>query len=155
VGVIVVVIVLLIVGLLTQGGGSKSPSQQSAGKSSSSKSSRKPSRASGGRGAASEAGASSRASVVALSLHASAPVYVCLIDDKGRKRIDGEELQAGTITPTYHARRFRITLGNSAVTMFVDGHERTVPASSQAIGYSITKSGGRRRLALGSLPTCK
>jgi hypothetical protein len=29
-----------------------------------------------------------------------------------------------------------------------------VPASSQAIGYLITKGNGRRRLPLGSLPTC-
>jgi hypothetical protein len=92
--------------------------------------------------------------VVALSLRASAPVYVCLIDDKGRKRIDGEELKAGTSTSTYHAHRFEITVGNSSVTMFVDGHERLVPASGHAIGYSIT-SAGRKRLKLGSLPTCK
>ena len=51
----------------------------------------------------------------------TAPVYVCLIGDDGRKLIPGNELQAGESTPTYHARRFEITLGNSAVTMFVDG----------------------------------
>ena len=43
-------------------------------------------------------------------------------------------------TPTYHARRFELTLGNSSVTMFVDGTPRTVAPSSQAIGYSITKA---------------
>jgi hypothetical protein len=48
-----------------------------------------------------------------------------------------------------------VTLGNSSVKMFVDGRERPVPASSTAIGYSITKSGGRKRLTLGKLPTCK
>jgi cytoskeleton protein RodZ len=92
--------------------------------------------------------------IVALSLKATAVVYVCLIGDNGRKLIPGIELQAGEATPTYHAKRFEITLGNSSVTMFVDGIARTVAPSSQAIGYAITKARGRRTLAPGSLPTC-
>jgi len=92
--------------------------------------------------------------VVALSLKARAVVYVCLIGDNRRKLIPGLELKAGEATPTYHARRFEITLGNSSVTMFVDGIARTVAPSSQAIGYSITKARGRRTLAPGTLPTC-
>ena len=74
-----------------------------------------------------------------------APVYVCLIGDNGRKLIAGQELQAGQSTATYHAKRFEITLGNNAVTLYIDGRARTVPASTQAIGYSITKARGRRR----------
>jgi hypothetical protein len=68
--------------------------------------------------------------------------------------IPGEELQAGTKTPTDHAHHFTITLGNSSVTMYVDGHARVVAPSSQAIGYSINRAGERKRLAQGSLPTC-
>ncbi len=91
---------------------------------------------------------------VALSLRPSALVYVCLIDnDNGRKLIPGLELKPGTSTPTYHAKRFTITLGNSSVTMFVDGARRTVAPSSAAIGYSVTKA-GRQRLKAGQLPTC-
>jgi cytoskeleton protein RodZ len=151
VGVVVLLIVLLIVGLVGKGGGSKSSSQSASGPSS--KTTQKTGKAHSGKHPAGT-GASSRKSVVALSLHATGPVYVCLIDDKGRKRIDGEELQAGTKTSTYHAHRFLIALGNSSVKMFVDGHEREVPASSQAIGYAVTTE-GRKRLKLGSLPTCK
>jgi hypothetical protein len=92
---------------------------------------------------------------VTLSLKAFAPVYVCLIGDGGRKLIGGTELTAGSSTPTFHARRFEITLGNSSVTMFVDGRAKTVPPSSQAIGYSITKATGRHPLQAGQLPTCK
>jgi hypothetical protein len=47
-----------------------------------------------------------------------------------------------------------MTLGNNAVTMYLDGKAMTVPPSSQAIGYSITRN-GRRPLAAGQLPTCK
>jgi len=94
-------------------------------------------------------------SFVALSLRPTAVVYVCLLGDNGRKLIPGIELQPGETTPTYHARRFELTLGNSSVTMFVDGTPRTVAPSSQAIGYSITKALGRKSLAAGQLPTCK
>ena len=73
-------------------------------------------------------------------------MYVCLIGDDGRKLIPGIELQPGETTPTYHARRFEITLGNSSVTMFVDGMPRTVAPSSEPIGYSITKASGRQPL---------
>ncbi len=92
--------------------------------------------------------------LVALSLKASGLVYVCLIGDDGRKVISGVDLQPGETTPTYHARRFVMTLGNSSVTMIVDGIPRTVAPSSQAIGYSLTKAAGRHVLAAGQLPTC-
>jgi cytoskeleton protein RodZ len=153
VGVVLVLIVLLIVGLISKGGGSSSSSEQSA-RQSSSKSSKKGSKANRGKHAKATSETRSSSSIVALSLHATAPVYVCLIGDKGHVRIPGEELPAGASTSTYHSRRFEITLGNSSVKMFVDGHERPVPASSQAIGYSITKA-GRTRLKLGNLPTCQ
>ena len=86
---------------------------------------------------------------MALSLKATGAVYVCLIGDDGRKLISGVDLQSGESTPTFHARRFEITLGNSSVTMIVDGTPRTVAPSSQAIGYSITKAYGRRPLTTG------
>jgi len=92
--------------------------------------------------------------LVAVSLRAHAVVYVCLIGDDGRKLIPGIELQPGESTHTYHARRFEITLGNSSVTMFVDGTARAVAPSSEPIGYAITKADGRRPLPAGHLPTC-
>ncbi|MFI4989483.1 MAG: helix-turn-helix domain-containing protein [Solirubrobacterales bacterium] len=152
VGVVVVLIVLLVVGLIGKGGGSGSSSRTTG--QSSSQSIKKTSKTHAGKHANGTSSARSQSSIVALSLHATAPVYVCLIGDNGRKRISGVELQTGTRTSTYHAHRFLITLGNSSVKMFVDGHERPVPTSSQAIGYSITKA-GRTRLKLGNLPTCK
>jgi hypothetical protein len=91
---------------------------------------------------------------VALSLQPSAPVYVCLIGDNGRKAIPGVIIQPPYTAVTYHATRFTLTLGNNAVTMYVDGKALTVPPSSRAIGYSIT-SGGRHTLAAGQLPTCE
>ncbi len=93
--------------------------------------------------------------IVALSLKATGTVYVCLLGDHGRKLVPGTELQAGESTHTYHARHFVVTLGNSSVTMYVDGRRRTVPPSSQPIGYSVTKARGRQPLTQAQLPTCK
>jgi cytoskeleton protein RodZ len=92
--------------------------------------------------------------LVSLSLRPSALVYVCLIGDDGRKLIPGLELPAGETTKTFKARRFELTLGNSSVSMFVDGIPRTVAPSSNPIGYSITKAYGRRLLSASQLPSC-
>jgi cytoskeleton protein RodZ len=149
VGFVVLLIVLLIVGLLDTGGSSKSTRTGS--------SARKPAAArhagSAVRGGAAGTGTSPQPARVALSLHATGTVYVCLIGDGGRRLLSGTTLQPGASTPTYHARRFEITLGNNAVTMVLDGTPRTVPASSKAIGYSITKA-GRRTLPAERQPTC-
>jgi hypothetical protein len=82
----------------------------------------------------------SPAADVALSLRASTEAYVCLIGDNGRKLIPGEILQPNSTTQVYHAKHFAITLGNSSVTMIVNGVPLSVPASSQAIGYSATNN---------------
>jgi len=151
VGVIGVVIVLLVVLLIAGGGGSGTTTPTTSAVSTTARSGH-------GTGAArhgAPARGTASSGIVALSLKASALVYVCLIGDDGRKLIPGTELAAGENTPTYHARRFEITLGNSAVTMYVDGRPRTVAPSSQAIGYSLTKARGRRLLAQGQLPTCQ
>ena len=150
VGAIGSLIVLLVVLLVAGGGSSNKTTSTSATTNKHSAGARhhnsKP---------AARSGTGTVPAVVTLSLSPSAVVYVCLIGDHERKLIPGRELQPGESTPTYHARRFEITLGNSAVTMFVDGRARTVPPSSQAIGYSITKARGRQPLSAGQLPTCR
>lgn len=151
VGAIGVVIVLLIIGLLSsksnKGGGS--PSSAVNGTSAHGAHSTH-SRSSGARTGA----RSDTAGRVALSLQPSAPVYVCLIGDGGQKRIPGLIIQPPYTPVTYHATRFEITLGNNAVTMYIDGKPTTVPASASAIGYTITSS-GRHSLPASQQPTCK
>ena len=49
---------------------------------------------------------------------------MCLIGDNGRKRIPGEISSPASAHPTYHARRFELTLGNSAVTLLINGKPR-------------------------------
>jgi cytoskeleton protein RodZ len=101
------------------------------------------------------AGQGSDNSLMSLSLQTSAPVFVCLLGDGGRRVIPGLILPAGETTPTYHAKHFTIKLGNSSVTLTLDGSVRTVAPSSEPIGYSITKAKGRQTLSAAQSPTCK
>jgi cytoskeleton protein RodZ len=151
-GAIGVLIVLLLVGLLSgKGGRSSSPR---ASNTSTQKKSHKP-RSGASSVSPSSAAPRLRASGrVALSLQPTAPVWVCLIGDNGRKAIPGVTIQPPYTPVTYHAARFTITLGNNAVTMYIDGKAQTVPTTSQAIGYSITSS-GRHTLPASQLPICK
>ncbi|HLH13200.1 MAG TPA: helix-turn-helix domain-containing protein [Solirubrobacteraceae bacterium] len=144
--VIVVLIALLIAGGGSSGGGTSASTPAKA---------RARTRTAGAHGARAPSHRTSASTqTVALSLRPTAVVYVCLLGDDGRRLIPGLELQPGASTTTYHAKRFEITLGNSAVTMVIDGIPRTVPPSAEAIGYSITKAHGRHPLAPGHLPTC-
>jgi cytoskeleton protein RodZ len=150
VGIVGVVIVLLIVGLLSGGGGGSSGTTSTRTDTAARHGSGH--RGAGGR-AGSARGGSGTASTVSVQLRATGTVYVCLLGENGRRLVAGRTLEAGASTPTFTARHFELTLGNNAVTLLIDGTPRVVPASSQAIGYSITKA-GRRTLVPGHLPTC-
>jgi len=93
--------------------------------------------------------------VLSLSVQPTGPVYVCLLGEGERKLIPGVILQPGSVQPTFHSKHFLLTLGNNAVHLLIDGSPRPVPASSQSIGYSITKAGGRHSLPPSQQPTCK
>lgn len=148
-GVVGVVIVLLVIGLLMGGKGGKSPpGRTSSARGASTHTAR------GLSGPAALAGRPGGPARVALSLRPTAAVYVCLIGDGGRKLIPGLIIEPPYTPVMFHARHFEITLGNSSVTMYLDGRALSVPESSRAIGYSITAA-GRRPLAPGQLPTCK
>jgi helix-turn-helix protein len=149
-----VVIVVLIVLLIAGGGGNSKKSPSVATTSGSTATVGHGHNNANGTGTSVKRRVVSANAQVALSLRPSALVYVCLIGD-GHKLIPGLELQPGEPTRTYHARRFEITLGNSSVTLDIDGIPRTVAPSSEPIGYSITKAYGRRPLTAARLPTCK
>jgi cytoskeleton protein RodZ len=149
IGTVSVLIVLLVVGLLTSGSSNNSPSTTAT------RSTTKPNRTPGSGTAPSGTAPSARSSLVALSIHPTGPVYVCLISATGAKLIPGAILQPGSNQPTYHSHRFLLTLGNASVHLFIDGSPRTVAPSTSAIGYSITKAGGRHTLPAGQLPTCR
>jgi cytoskeleton protein RodZ len=146
-GAVGLVIVLLIYGLLSSKGNGPAPVKTDTDtvKTHGHNTSHVPASANSRRTAAS--------AIVELSLEPSAPVYVCLIDAAGRKRIPGLIIQPPYTPLKYHSTRFEITLGNSAIRMYIDGKALTVPPSSKPIGYSIT-SGGRHTLEPNQQPTC-
>ncbi len=152
VGAVALLIVLLAVGLIAQKKNGSNPGAAGAGASRSAASRRhRPS----SHQALAHTTASASSALVAVSIHPSGPVWVCLIGDGTRKAIPGVTLEPGSYAPvTYHARRFTLTLGNDEATIYVNGRAEPVPTSSQAIGYSIDGS-GRHLLASSQLPTCR
>lgn len=80
-------------------------------------------------------------------------VYVCLVDGGGRVLIPGTQFEAGQQVPVYRARKLRMTLGNNAVQVRVNGRPLAIPASSTAIAYEITRAGART-LPADQAPTC-
>ena len=91
---------------------------------------------------------------VRLQIVPTGPVSVCLVNASGEVLIGNAILQPGQPSRTYRSRRFRVVLGNNAVTLRINGKPRTVPPSSTVIAYSITRE-GRKDLPEGSRPTCQ
>jgi cytoskeleton protein RodZ len=110
-------------------------------------------RGSGGGGGDGERRERRRPRTVRLQLVPTGPVSVCLVDAGGRVLIANETLQPGRRTRTFRSRRFRLSLGNNAVTLRINGRARTVPPSGEPIGYTITRN-GRTDLPPERRPTC-
>lgn len=147
-GAIVAILVLLaVIGSLGGGDDSGSPGSTSAGDGK------------GGRTTTTVRRTSTGAERVAPPARASVrivptgTVYVCLVDGGGRVLIPGSQFEAGQQVPVYKARKLRLTLGNNAVQMRVNGRAVAVPASATAIAYEITPAGARS-LPLHQAPTC-
>jgi hypothetical protein len=80
-------------------------------------------------------------------------VYVCLVDQDGKVLIPGSTFSAGQRVPVYRARTLRLTLGNNAVQLRVNGRGVRVAPSADAISYELTPS-GVRPLPAAKAPTC-
>jgi cytoskeleton protein RodZ len=145
---VAVVIVLLVYALLSGGSSNQSPTASTPTTAALHARARRPHTPHSGTAAVSPT-----AALASLKVEPTGRVYVCLLGD-GRQRIPGEILTPESTLPTYHARRFEVTLGNDEVTLVVNGTPHTVPASAQAIGYTITRA-GLRPLPSAEQPTCK
>jgi transcriptional regulator with XRE-family HTH domain len=91
---------------------------------------------------------------VKLRIEATARVYVCL-KAGDRTLINGQELQPGDRTADYRSKRFRLTLGNNAVKLRINGKTRVVAPSPDPIGLEITPSQGRQPLPANKRPLCR
>lgn len=91
---------------------------------------------------------------VRLQLVATAPVYVCVIDARGRQVVDEETLDADSPRRTYTSRSFRTNFGNNNVSMRVNGKTYRVEPSTDAIGYELRPGRRPRRLPDAQRPDC-
>ena len=91
---------------------------------------------------------------VRLQLVATAPVYVCVIDARGRQVIDEVTLDASSPRRTFVSRSFRTNFGNNNVSMRVNGKTYRVAASTEAIGYELLPGRRPRRLSDERRPDC-
>ena len=96
---------------------------------------------------------------VAVQFKPSGRVYVCLVGyplasaARAHVRLNGI-LTAATHEPVYHDNHFRVTLGNNAVTLRVNGHDHRFAASSTAIAVSVSLDGTVSPLSAGLAPHC-
>ncbi len=91
---------------------------------------------------------------VRLRLVATGPVYVCLVDARGKQVIDEQTLAAGTRTRTFTSRSFKTNFGNDNVTMRVNGKTYRVAASADPVGYELKPGKRPRRLSDAQRPDC-
>jgi transcriptional regulator with XRE-family HTH domain len=91
---------------------------------------------------------------VRLRIVATGDVYVCL-KAGDRTLVNGATLTAGQQTKTFSSKRLRLTLGNNAVTLLVNGKQRAVAPSAGPIGIEITPRRGRQELPQAKRPLCR
>lgn len=91
---------------------------------------------------------------VTVRLSASAEVWACVLDAKGRALVNGLILEAGAEEGPFHSGSFTVSFGNGEVTMLIDGREAEIPATSSPIGYAIDSSGKLTELDEAERPTC-
>ena len=89
-----------------------------------------------------------------LQLVATAPVYVCVVDARGRQVVDEVTLDADSPRRTYSSRSFRTNFGNNNVSMRVNGRTYRVEASTEPIGYELRPGRRPRRLSNDQRPDC-
>lgn len=88
-----------------------------------------------------------------LVLRPKQPVWVCLLDDKGKALVTSQILQPGQTSGPFKAKSFKASFGNSGVEIRVNGRSLPIPAGPNPIGYTIRK-GKLTPLPQGQRPTC-
>jgi hypothetical protein len=91
---------------------------------------------------------------VTVELTASAEVWACVLNAKGRALVDGLILEAGAVEGPFHSGSFTVSFGNGEVKMLIDGREAEIPATSSPIGYAIDSAGRLTKLEEAERPTC-
>lgn len=88
-----------------------------------------------------------------LVLRPKQPVWVCLLDNKGKALVTSQILQPGQTSGPFKAKSFKASFGNSGVDIRVNGKLLPIPAGPNPVGYIIEK-GKLTPLPQGQRPTC-
>jgi hypothetical protein len=91
---------------------------------------------------------------VSVRLAASAEVWVCVLNARGRPLVDGQILETGAEEGPFRSGSFTVSFGNGEVSMLIDGREAEIPTTSSPIGYSIDSSGSLTKLGEAERPSC-
>ena len=91
---------------------------------------------------------------VTVRLTASAEVWACLLNAKGKPLVNGLILEAGAEEGPFHSGSFTVSFGNGEVKMLIDGREAEIPATSSPVGYAIDSAGKLTELEEAERPTC-
>jgi cytoskeleton protein RodZ len=145
-GVILAVIVLLLVLGLTAGSDNNDKKTGTAERNAGKKA--HPKRKAAGTPAPAPANAK-----VKLEVVASRPVWVCLVDAKGRPRVDARTLAAGDREGPFTGPSFKVTVGNGGGDLQINGKLRDTPDRSEPLGY-VVKPSGATLLPAAEQPTC-
>jgi cytoskeleton protein RodZ len=89
-----------------------------------------------------------------MRLTASAEVWVCVLNAKGKALVDGQILQTGAEEGPFHSGSFTVSFGNGGVEMMIDGREAEISPTSSPVGYAIDASGELTELEEAQRPTC-
>ena len=91
---------------------------------------------------------------MALELTATAELWVCLLDAKGKPLVDGIVLPEGAEEGPFRSGSFTVSFGNGEVAMRIDGRETEIPESGSPLGYAIGRGGQLLPLDESERPTC-
>jgi hypothetical protein len=91
---------------------------------------------------------------VTIELAASAEVWACVLNAKGKALVDGLILEAGAKEGPFRSGSFTVSFGNGEVKMLIDGREAQIPATSSPVGYAIDSEGKLTRLNEAERPSC-
>jgi hypothetical protein len=92
---------------------------------------------------------------VAVSLAATAEVWVCLLDAAEEPLIEGEILEEGAEAGPFRSAGFELALGNGSVELSVDGELAQIEESSSPVGYAVNSDGELLALEEGERPDCE
>jgi helix-turn-helix protein/uncharacterized protein DUF4115 len=88
-----------------------------------------------------------------LQLVPTGPVYVCLVNARGRRLIFEKTYAPGQTVPTFTQKKMLLTLGNANVQIKVNGKPKPIAASSAAIRLLITPT-SVQHISMTVKPTC-